>query len=65
MLIFWNEVDIMITDNPNIIKNKPKNKGLISIVNEYNSHIRNGQKIKSINDFRSLKRTLRKNIKTK
>lgn len=60
---FWNEVDIMITDNPNIIKNKPKNKGLISIVNEHNCHIRNGQKIKSINDFRSLKRALRKILK--
>jgi hypothetical protein len=46
----WNECDVIITTNPNIIENKPDGKKVILIEKSYNTHLKD----KSILQYNSL-----------
>ena len=50
----WNEVDILLTSNPNLITTHPDNKVLVQYVTEYNKNIDNKYKIDKLEDFDEL-----------
>lgn len=47
----WNEFDILLTANPNLLLNHPKEKIIIKFETEYNKDINKIYSIKSIKDF--------------
>lgn len=61
---FWDEVDILITDNPKILKKKPKNKISIKVKNEFNLDIKSDFTIINVNNIKELKNII-KTIKEK
>jgi hypothetical protein len=61
---FWNEVDVLITDNPKILKKKPKEKYSIKVKNEFNLDIKSDFTIFNLNDYKNLKNII-KTIKQK
>ena len=60
---FWNHVDVLITDNPKILKSKPKNKISVKVENEFNIDIKSDYSIIGVSDTKTLK-TIIKSIKT-
>jgi hypothetical protein len=61
---FWDEVDILITDNPKILKKKPKNKISIKVKNEFNLDIKSDFTIIDISNIKEIKNII-KTIKEK
>lgn len=56
---FWDEVDVLITDNPKVLKKKPKNKYSIKVKNDFNIDIKSDFTIIDLNDFKSLKNIIK------
>jgi len=54
----WNEVDILITANPNLINNPPSNKTVIKYQTTYNQNIKSEYTIKDIIEFKDLYKKL-------
>lgn len=50
----WKDVDILITSNPNLIKNKPKNKIVIKYKTTYNVNCKSDYEINSLIEFEEL-----------
>jgi len=50
----WNEVDVLLTANPELIQNHPSNKTIIKFEQEYNKHVDSKYTIKTIKDFESI-----------
>jgi hypothetical protein len=48
----WDSVDILLTANPDLLLNKPKNKFIIKYVTEYNSDIKSEYEIKNIKELK-------------
>ena len=61
---YWDEVDVLITDNPKILKKRPKNKYSIKVKNDFNVDIKSNFTIIDLNDFKNLKSII-KTIKEK
>jgi hypothetical protein len=61
---FWDEVDILISDDPKIIKKKPKNKISIKVKNEFNLDIKADFTIIDISNIKEIKNII-KTIKEK
>jgi hypothetical protein len=61
---FWDEVDILISDDPKILKKKPKNKISIKVKNEFNLDIKSDFTIINLNNIKELKNII-KTIKEK
>lgn len=57
MAHFWSEVDVLITDNPKILKAKPKDKISIKIINDFNVDIKSDYSIIDVDvtDVKTLK----------
>jgi hypothetical protein len=47
----WNEVDILLTSNPNLITNKPKDKTVVKYITQYNNQIDCEYEIESLKQF--------------
>jgi hypothetical protein len=47
----WDEVDVLLTSNPNLIKNKPKDKTVVKYKTQYNNEIDCEYEIESLNQF--------------
>lgn len=47
----WDEVDILITANPNLIENHPPDKIVIKFEQDYNKHVDSTYVVKSVKDF--------------
>jgi hypothetical protein len=63
---FWDYVDVLITDNPKILKTKPKNKVSIKVKNEFNVDIKSDFAIIELNNVKELKniiKTIKNNSK--
>lgn len=56
---FWNDVDVLITDNPKILKTKPKGKIAIKVENQFNVDIKSDYSIVSISDHKQLKKIIK------
>lgn len=50
----WDEVDILVTSNPNHIKNHPSNKTIVKYKTTYNEKINSNYTINDINEFKNL-----------
>lgn len=61
---FWDEIDVLITDNPKALKKKPKNKYSIKVKNDFNIDIKSDFTIIDLNDYKTLKSII-KTIKEK
>jgi 5'(3')-deoxyribonucleotidase len=47
----WNEVDILVTANPNLLENYPSGKILVKFNTDYNKNINCDHSIKSIKEL--------------
>jgi hypothetical protein len=47
----WNEVDVLLTSNPELLLNKPTDKTVIKYNTSYNKHIDSDLKISSLSEF--------------
>jgi hypothetical protein len=61
---FWDEIDVLISDDPKILKKKPKNKISIKVKNEFNLDIKSDFTIINVNNIKELKNII-KTIKEK
>lgn len=50
----WNEIDVLLTANPELIKNKPENKLVIKFETKYNKNVNCEFKISTLSDFNLL-----------
>jgi hypothetical protein len=48
----WNEVDILLTSNPDHIQNKPENKTVIKFNTKYNQNVISEFEISTLSDFK-------------
>jgi hypothetical protein len=55
---FWSYADVIITDNPKVLKNKPKNKISIKLENEFNVDIKSDYSIIDLTDNKKLKKII-------
>lgn len=56
---FWDEVDVLISDDPKILKKKPKNKISIKVKNEFNLDIKSDFTIINVNNIKELKNIIK------
>jgi hypothetical protein len=56
---FWDEVDALISDDPKILKKKPKNKISIKVKNEFNLDIKSDFTIINVNNIKELKNIIK------
>jgi hypothetical protein len=56
----WDEVDILITSNPDLILNKPEGKTVIKFVRDYNKDIKSELEISTLSDFNLLLKKITK-----
>ena len=47
----WDEVDVLLTSNPNLILEKPKDKIVVKYITNYNKNIKSDYEIKKLKDF--------------
>ena len=47
----WDEVDVLLTSNPNLILEKPKNKIVVKYITNYNKNIKSDYEIEKLKDF--------------
>ena len=49
--VMWDNIDILLTANPDLLLNKPDNKIVIKFITEYNKHIKSEYEIMSLSDL--------------
>ena len=47
----WDEVDVLLTSNPNLILEKPKDKIVVKYITNYNKNIKSDYEIEKLKDF--------------
>ena len=47
----WDEVDVLLTSNPNLILEKPKDKIVVKYTTNYNKNIKSDYEVESLKDF--------------
>jgi hypothetical protein len=50
----WDNVDILITSNPDLILNKPEDKIVVKFLRDYNKNIKSELEISTLSDFNLL-----------
>jgi hypothetical protein len=50
----WNEIDILLTSNPDLLLNYPDNKFIIKYNTEYNKEIKSKFEISSIKELKDI-----------
>lgn len=56
----WDQVDVLITANPNLILDKPEDKTVIKFVRDYNQNIECDLEISTLSDFNLLLKKIKK-----
>jgi hypothetical protein len=56
----WNNVDILITSNPDLILNKPEGKIVVKFLRDYNKNIKSELEISTLSDFNLLLKKITK-----
>jgi len=54
----WDEIDILITSNPNHVLNQPQNKTVIKCTTSYNEDVKSEFTIKNVGEFKELYKKL-------
>jgi hypothetical protein len=47
----WDEVDVLLTANPNLILDKPKDKIVVKYTTNYNKNVKADYEIETLKDF--------------
>jgi hypothetical protein len=47
----WNQVDVLVTSNPDLILNKPMDKTVIKFITDYNKHVYSEYEIHSLSEL--------------
>jgi hypothetical protein len=47
----WDEIDVLLTSNPNLILEKPKDKIVVKYITNYNKNIKSDYEIEKLKDF--------------
>ena len=50
----WDEVDVLLTANPDLLLNYPQNKIVVKYETKYNKHVSSPYTISSLKDFESM-----------
>jgi hypothetical protein len=58
----WDEVDILLTANPDLLLNKPDNKIVIKFITDYNKHIESDYEILSLSDLELTIKKIEENV---
>jgi hypothetical protein len=58
----WNDVDILLTADPNLLLEKPVDKIVVKFNTNYNKHIKSEFEISSLSEFGELIKTLKQNV---
>jgi hypothetical protein len=58
----WDEVDILLTANPELIKSKPDNKLIIKFETNYNKDVESELKISTLSDFNLLLKKIKEYV---
>ena len=56
----WDNVDILITSNPDLILNKPEGKIVVKFLRDYNKNIKSDLEISTLSDFNLLLKKITK-----
>jgi hypothetical protein len=56
----WDNVDILITSNPDLILNKPEGKIVVKFLRDYNKNIKSELEISTLSDFNLLLKKITK-----
>ena len=56
----WDNVDILITSNPDLILNKPEDKIVVKFLRDYNKNIKSELEISTLSDFNLLLKKITK-----
>jgi hypothetical protein len=58
----WDEVDILLTANPDLLLNKPDNKIVIKFITDYNKHVESDYEILSLSDLELTIKKIEENV---
>jgi hypothetical protein len=58
----WDEVDILLTSNPDLLLNKPDNKIVIKFITDYNKHVESDYEILSLSDLELTIKKIEENV---
>jgi hypothetical protein len=58
----WNGVDILLTSNPDLLLNYPKDKVIIKFNTQYNKHISSEYEISSLTEFEEVLKKIETNV---
>jgi hypothetical protein len=58
----WNDIDILLTANPNLLLNKPSNKIVIKYITHFNKDIESEYSISSLSEFEDKLKKIIKNV---
>lgn len=58
----WNEVDVLLTANPELLNNKPDNKLVIKFETNYNKNVESEFKISTLSDFNLLLKKIKEYV---
>jgi hypothetical protein len=58
----WDEVDILLTSNPDLLLNKPDNKIVIKFITDYNKHVESDYEISSLSDLELTIKKIEENV---
>jgi len=58
----WNDIDILLTANPNLLLNKPSNKIVIKYITHFNKDIESEYSVSSLSEFEDKLKKIIKNV---
>jgi hypothetical protein len=58
----WNEVDILLTANPELLLEKPHDKIVVKYNTNYNKQIDSEYEISSLSEFSGILKTIKENV---
>ncbi len=58
----WNGIDILLTSNPDLLLNYPKDKVIIKFNTQYNKHISSEYEISSLTEFEEVLKKIETNV---
>jgi len=58
----WNDVDVLLTANPTLLLEKPKDKFVVKFITNYNKHIESEYEVSSLSEFKETLEKIKKYV---
>jgi hypothetical protein len=58
----WNDVDVLLTANPTLLLEKPKDKIVVKFTTNYNKHIESEYEVSSLSEFKETLEKIKKYV---